>query len=310
MKKISIIIPCYNEEENVFEVHKQVKKVLSSYEKYSHEIIFIDNASIDKTVQNIKEIINEDRFTKLIVNSKNFGQSRSPFYAMLNAYGDAVILMVADLQTPAETIHQFIKNWEQGHKIVLGRRRKNKISRLRKSMNWIYYKFMNLMSEDGHIDNFIGFGLYDKSIIDLFRNFNIGTPYLRGLINEIGFEKKLVDYSEPQRLNGKTKNNIFSLISIVLTGLVSHSKAPLRFMIYLGLISSIISLIIGICYLILKLIYWDQFIIGLGPLVIGVYFIGSILLFSLGIVGEYIVSLINLVKNRPLVIEKERINFD
>ena len=310
MKKISIIIPCYNEEENVFEVHKQVKKVLSSYEKYSHEIIFIDNASIDKTVQNIKEIINVDRFTKLIVNSKNFGQSRSPFYAMLNAYGDAVILMVADLQTPAETIHQFIKNWEQGHKIVLGRRRKNKISRLRKSMNWIYYKFMNLMSEDGHIDNFIGFGLYDKSIIDLFRNFNIGTPYLRGLINEIGFEKKLVDYSEPQRLNGKTKNNIFSLISIVLTGLVSHSKAPLRFMIYLGLISSIISLIIGICYLILKLIYWDQFIIGLGPLVIGVYFIGSILLFSLGIVGEYIVSLINLVKNRPLVIEKERINFD
>lgn len=310
MKKISIIIPCYNEEENVFEVHKQVKKVLSSYEKYSHEIIFIDNASIDKTVQNIKEIIDVDKSTKLIVNSKNFGQSRSPFYAMLNAYGDAVILMVADLQTPAETIHQFIKNWEDGHRIVLGRRRKNKISRLRKSMNWIYYKFMNLMSEDGHIDNFIGFGLYDKSIIDLFRNFNIGTPYLRGLINEIGFEKKLVDYSEPQRLNGKTKNNIFSLISIVLTGLVSHSKAPLRFMIYLGLISSIISLIIGICYLILKLIYWDQFIIGLGPLVIGVYFIGSILLFSLGIVGEYIVSLINLVKNRPLVIEKERINFD
>tara|TARA_A100001015_G_scaffold303408_1_gene393003 strand:- start:3486 stop:4418 length:933 start_codon:yes stop_codon:yes gene_type:complete len=310
MKKISIIIPCYNEEENVFEVHKQVKEVVNCYDDILHEIIFIDNASTDKTVKKIKEIITKDKKTKLIVNAKNFGQSNSPFHAMLCSSGDAVVSMVADLQTPAKLIHEFIKHWKEGYKIVLGIRNKSQSSKLRKIINWFYYKTMEIITEHGHIQNFIGFALYDRQIVNIFKQFSGNEPYVRGMINEIGFEKKLVNYNEPLRQKGYTKNNFFTLLSIFLGGLVNYSKTPLRLMIFVGLISSLVSIFVSFFYLILKIIYWNEFSAGLAPLIIGVYLIGSLILLSLGIVGEYVANILDNVKKKPLVVEKERINFD
>lgn len=310
MKLLSVVLPCYNEEENIPIIYFELKNLLSTYKNYNYEIIFIDNASDDKTVYEIKKICKIDKNVKLIVNTKNFGQSRSPFYAMMQSKGDAVISMVSDLQMPVQTLIEFIKYWEKGYKIILGVRNKNKISLIRKLVNYFYYKIMSFLTEKNHLSNFAGFALYDKSIVNIMKNLNVGVPYIRSIIHEIGYEKKIIKYNEPKRIKGVTKNNFFSLLSIAINGIANHSRYPLRIMTLIGVISSILTLMVATYYLIMKLIFWDSFQLGLAPMIIGLYLIASILLFSLGMIGEYISVIIDLNKKDPLVYEKERINFD
>lgn len=311
VKKISIITPCFNEEENVDELYERIKSVLQNFKnKYKYEHIFIDNASTDLTVEKIKILSKKDKNVKLIVNSRNYGHIRSPFYGLMQAKGDAVMLLCSDLQDPPELIPDFIKKWEDGYKIVIGQKVSSKENRLMFLIRKLYYYLIRKFSEIEQVQNFTGFGLYDKRIIEILKTINDPYPYFRGLISEIGFERAIVEYEQPVRKRGKTKNNYYTLYDMAMTGFVNHTKVPLRLAVFIGIFTGIFSFIIALFYLVYKLIYWETFAAGTAPLVIGIFFIGSIQLFFIGIIGEYIGAIYTQVKNRPLVIEKERINFE
>lgn len=310
MKHISIMTPCYNEEENVREVYRQVKDVFAGLSGYTYEHIFIDNASKDKTVLILKEIAKEDKNVKIIVNARNFGHIRSPFHALLLANGDAVISIVADLQDPPPMIVDFIKKWEEGYKIVVGVKKQSEESPIMFRIRKGYYKFIGKLSEIEMIKDFTGFGLYDKKVIEILREINDPYPYFRGLIAEIGFEAAKIEYTQPARKWGITKNNFYTLYDMAMLGLTNHSKVPLRLATMLGFAMSLLSLLVAFGYFIYKLVFWESFTLGVAPIVIGLFFFSSVQLFFLGIVGEYIGSIYTQVLKRPLVIEKERINFD
>lgn len=309
-KLISIVTPCYNEEENVEELYLRVKKVVSAIPGYDYEHIFIDNASHDKTVDILRRIAGVDSTVKVIVNSRNFGHIRSPYYAMLQARGDAVISIVSDLQDPPDMISDFIKRWEAGYKIVVGIKNYSEESSVMFKIRKLYYRFTSRLSEVELLKDFTGFGLYDRKIIDVLRQINDPYPYFRGLITEIGFEIAKVGYTQPARRRGITKNNFYTLYDIGMLGITNHSKVPLRLAAMLGFAASVSSLFIAFCYLIYKLVFWNTFAVGVAPLVIGLSLFSSVQLFFLGILGEYIGSIHTQVLKRPLVIEKERINFD
>lgn len=309
-KKISIFTPCYNEEDNVEILYNEVKKVFEQLPQYDYEHVFIDNNSFDKTVEILKRIANQDKKVKIIVNARNFGHIRSPYYGLLQVTGDCVISVVADLQDPPELIPEFLKKWEEGYKIVTAVKKKSRENPLMFLLRKIYYNILAKFSEGEQIKNFTGFGLYDKSFIDVIRKIDDPYPYFRGLISEVGFQTISVEYTQPKRLHGKTKNNFYTLYDVGMLGFVNHSKLPLRLASFIGFTVALISLFVAIAYFVYKLVYWDDFKVGTAPLIIGLFFFSSIQLFFIGIIGEYIGAIHTQVRKRPLVIEKERINFD
>jgi len=309
-KKISIVTPCFNEEENVKEVYEQVKVIFDSLPHYDYEHIFIDNASTDSTVRILKQISLLDNNIKIIVNTRNFGHIRSPIYGLLQAQGDAVILLLSDLQDPPVLMKEFIKKWEDGYKIVIGIKNKSLENPLMFLIRKIYYVLIKKFAEIEQINNFFGYGLYDRKFIEVLRLINDPYPYFRGLINEIGFERAELLYTQVKRKRGKSKNNFYTLYDIAMLGFVNHSKVPLRLASFIGFIISVISFIISAVYLTYKLLYWKEFQLGLAPLIIGIFFFSSVQLFFIGILGEYVGAIYTQVQRRPMVIEKERINFE
>ncbi len=310
IKSISIVTPCYNEAENVQELHERVLKVMSSLYEFSYEHIFIDNASTDLTVEILKEIAAHDNRVKIIVNARNFGHIRSPYHALLQAKGDAVISIVADLQDPPEMIADFIQKWENGYKIVIGVKEKSEESPFFFAVRKFYYNLIGKLSEISLIKNFTGFGLYDQKVIEVLRQIDDPYPYFRGLICDIGFERAEIQYIQPVRRRGFTKNNFYTLYDMAMLGITNHSKVPLRLATMTGFAVAFFSLLLAFGYFLYKLIFWNSFTLGIAPLVIGLFFFGSVQLFFIGIIGEYIGSIHTQVLKRPLVVEKERVNFD
>ena len=309
MKKISIVSGCYNEEGNVGQIYMEVKKIFSDLPQYAYEYIFIDNCSCDRTVEILKEIAKNDKNVKIIVNNRNYGHIRSPFYGMLQASGDAVVCLTSDLQDPPSLIKIFLSKWEQGYKVIVGVRSKSEVNILMFMIRKFYYKFINSLSESKQLENFTGFGLYDKQVINEIRKIDDPYPYFRGMISEIGFNIAMVEFIQPKRKSGITNNSFYTLFDMAMLGLVSNSKVPLRLAIFMGMVCSIICFLSGLIYLVYKMLFWDRFQLGIAPLVIGVSFFFSVQLFFIGILGEYIGSIYTQVRKRPLVVEKERINF-
>ena len=309
MKLISIVTACYNEEDNVDDVYQQVKAVFADLPQYRYEHLFIDNASEDKTVEKLRAIATIDKNVKVIVNSRNFGHIRSPSYALLQAMGDAVISIVADLQDPPEMIKQFIAKWEHGYKVVIGVKPDSAESKIMFAVRHLYYRFITRIADVRLIKNFTGFGLYDQDIIKILRTYDDPYPYFRGLIAEIGFDVAEMPYSQPVRKRGITKNNLYTYYDMAMLGITSYSKIPLRFATISGFALSILSLSISMIYLVLKLIFWNSFNAGIAPVLIGVFFFSSVQLFFIGLLGEYIETIHRRVMRRPLVVERERINF-
>ena len=306
---ISIVTPCYNEEANAAEVYRQVKAVFDKLPEYTYEHIFIDNASKDRTVDILKEIAADDHNVKIIVNARNFGHIRSPYHALLQAQGDAVILLVADLQDPPGMIADFIKKWEEGYKVVLGVKNESKESALMFAVRKMYYNFINQVAEIDLTKNNTGFGLYDRKVIDVLKQIDDPYPYFRGLISDIGFESYKISYIQPVRKRGITKNNFYTLYDMAMLGITNHSKVPLRLAAMAGFLMSALSLLVAIGYFIAKLLFWNEFSLGMAPVIIGLFFFSSVQLFFIGIIGEYIGAIYTQVQKRPLVVEKERVNF-
>jgi polyisoprenyl-phosphate glycosyltransferase len=309
VKLISIVTACYNEEENVREVYERVRKAMAALPGYDYEHIFIDNASKDRTVTILRELAKEDRRVKVIVNVRNFGAIRSPSHAMLQARGDAVVLMASDLQDPPELIKEFVTKWEQGYKAVMSVKSKSEEPPIIFAIRKGYYRLLRRLSDVELVENATGFGLYDKQILDILRKLDDPYPYFRGQIAELGFEVAKVEFTQPRRKRGVTKLNFYTLFDFALLGMTSHSKVPLRLAMMLGFASAALSLFVALFYLVYKLIFWQSFQLGLAPLVVGIFFFSSVQLFFLGLVGEYVGSIHTRVRHMPLVIEKERINF-
>lgn len=309
-KLISIVTPCFNEEANVHKLCDRIRDAYASLPEYDFEHILIDNASTDNTVACIKTIAAEDKRVKLIVNCRNFGHLRSPLHAIFEARGDAVIGMASDLQEPPEMIPEFIRRWEQGFKVVIGTKEKSKESPVMFFLRRAFYRGINKISDTPLIENFSGFGLYDREVIEAIRATGDREPYFRGLIADLGYARAEIPFGQAKRERGITKNNFYSLYDTAMLGITSHSKLPLRLATMAGFSLSLISLLIALGYLFAKLLFWDSFTLGLAPVVIGVFFFGAVQLFFVGILGEYIGAIHTQMLKRPLVVEKERVNFD
>lgn len=311
MKKISILIPTYNEEENVVPLSQEIVKIFNNELKnYEYEIIFIDNYSKDKTKLLLTNLCRENNNIKAIFNAKNFGQFNSPYYGLCQTTGDCTILMCADFQDPIDMIPKFINEWESGYKIVCGIKTTSKENKIMYFLRSCYYRIIKKMSDVEQIEHFTGFGLYDKSFIDILKNLGDPTPFLRGIVAELGFERKDIPYEQAKRRAGKTSNNFYKLYDAAMLSFTSYTKIGLRLATIGGFIFSGISILVALVYFILKLIYWNTFAAGMAPIVIGVFFFGSVQLFFIGLVGEYIMNMNARIMNRPLVIEEKRINFE
>jgi glycosyltransferase involved in cell wall biosynthesis len=311
MKKISILIPTYNEEENVEPLSKEIINIFNDkLSDYDYEIVFIDNCSSDKTRIILSGLCSNNEKIKAIFNAKNFGQFNSPYYGLCQTNGECTILMCADFQDPIDMIPKFIEQWENGYKLVCGIKTTSKESKILYFLRTCYYKSIKKMSDVEQIEHFTGFGLYDKSFIDVLRNLGDSTPFLRGIVAELGFQRKDIPYEQPKRRAGKTSNNFYRLYDAAMLSFTSYTKIGLRVASIGGFVLSGVSIIIALVYLILKLVYWNMFPVGTAPIVIGLFFFGSIQLFFIGLVGEYIMSINTRIMNRPLVIEEKRINFD
>jgi polyisoprenyl-phosphate glycosyltransferase len=309
-KLISIVTPCFNEEENVESLYLAVKEIFDRRPNYTYEHIFIDNRSTDNTVPILKRLATADRNVKIIVNARNFGHIRSPHHAILQAKGEAVISIVADFQDPPEMIVEFLKKWEEGYRIVIGVKSRSQESPLFFAVRSLYYNLVSRFSEIELVKNFTGFGLYDRSVIEIIRKVDDPYPYFRGLICDIGFDRAEIEYLQPARKRGFTKNNLYTLFDIAMLGFTNHSKVPLRLATMAGFTLAVLSLLFAFFYFVYKLVFWQSFQVGIAPLVIGLFFFSSVQLLFIGIVGEYIGSIHTQVLKRPLVVEKERINFD
>jgi Glycosyltransferases involved in cell wall biogenesis len=311
MKKvISIVLPCFNEVENVRIISETVVGQMEKLVQYDYEIVFIDNCSTDGTRDELRLICKDNPRIKSIFNAKNFGQFNSPYYGMMQATGDAVILMASDFQDPVEMIPKFVAEWEKGYQIACGIKTSSRESKLLYALRSLYYKTIQKMSSVEQIEHFTGFGLYDKSFIQTMRELNDPMPFLRGIVAELGGSRKEIPYEQPKRRAGKTKNNWYSLYDAAMLSFTSYTKIGLRLATFGGLFAGAISMLIAIVYLVLKLVFWDSFDAGQAPLLIGVFLMGSIQLFFVGFLGEYIININNRVIHRPLVIEQERLNFD
>lgn len=309
-KTVSIVTPCFNEETNVREVCDRVRQVMERIGRFDYEHIFIDNASRDHTVAILKTLALADRRVKIIVNARNFGHLRSPMHGMFQARGDAVVLLFSDLQDPPELIEQMIHEWEQGTLMVLGIKNTSEENGL---MFWIrtkYYRLVNRLADLETYENFTGFGLYDRRVMDIVQSINDPYPYFRGIIAEIGLPHVKLFYNQKRRARGITKNNFYTLYDLAMLGITNFSKVPLRLLTFFGFGCALLSILISLGYTIYKLLFWNRFSVGIAPLVIGIFFFASVQLISLGILGEYIGAIHTQVLRRPLVTERERINFD
>lgn len=310
MKTISIVIPTYNEEENVIPMWKAVvSEITQNCSRYDYEIIFIDNCSQDNTQKLLENICEQDSHVKAIFNAKNFGQFNSPYYGLLQSKGDCTILQCADFQDPVEMISKFVKYWEEGYKIVVGIKTTSKENKIMYFLRSIYYKAIKKFSEVEQIEHFTGFGLYDKAFINVLRSLDDSSPFLRGLVAELGYKRKEIPYEQQRRRGGKTSNNFYTLYDAAMLSITSYTKIGMRLATFLGAVVSIVCFLIGIIYLILKLVYWDRFTAGMTPILIGMFFLGAIQMFFLGFIGEYILAINSRARKRPLVIEERRINF-
>jgi glycosyltransferase involved in cell wall biosynthesis len=310
VKLISIVSPCYNEQDNVEELYLRTRQTLDLFPQYRYEHIFIDNASTDNTVEILRELAAKDENVKVIVNARNFGHLRSPQHAILGAEGDAVAMLLSDLQDPPELIGEMIKEWERGTPVIVGIKNTSEESGLMYRIRTLYYRTVAGLTNVRVLEHFTGFGLYDRKIIDVLRTrFRDPYPYFRGMIAEIGLPYKAVYYNQKRRERGITKNNFYTLYDLAMLGITNLSKVPLRLVTFTGFIFAMLSALIGTGYLIAKLLFWNHFDIGIAPVVVGLFFFGSMQLVALGVIGEYIGSIHTMVQNRPLVIEKERINF-
>lgn len=310
MKLISIVASCLNEEENIGPLYERICEQFKSLPDYSFEIILADNASTDNTVDRIKEIAAKDKRVKLICNARNFGHIRSPTHAMMQAKGDAVISIASDLEDPPELIPAFIKKWEEGYRVVAGVKSKTQDTKLMSAVRWLFYKTIGRLSEVKQIQNFTGFGLYDRAIMEIIRQIDDPYPYFRGLIADIGFTHAEIPYLKPLRTRGITKNNFYTLYDMAMLGITSHSKLPIRLATMAGFTLSAISLLVALAYLGYKLLRWEDFSVGVAPILIGFFFFASVQLFFIGILGEYIACIHTQVLKRPLVVERERVNFE
>ncbi len=311
MKTISIVVPCYNEEENVEAMRNALVEMFGrDLPEYRYEILFIDNDSADRTREILRKLCKADKNVKAIFNAKNFGQFNSPYYAMLQTTGDCTVLMAADFQDPVEMVPRYVKEWENGYKIVIGIK---KSSQENKIMYWLrscYYKTIKKLSDVEQIEHFTGFGLYDRKFIQVLRELDDPTPFLRGIVAELGFKRKEIPYEQPKRRAGKTSNNFYKLYDAAMLSFTSYTKVGLRLATICGSICSAVSMVVALIYLVMKLLYWDRFPAGMAPLLIGMCFLGSVQIFFIGLVGEYVLTINSRMMKRPLVVEEERLNFD
>ena len=310
-KLISVVVPTYNEQENVVPLTDTLVKIFAEeLPEYDYEIIFIDNHSKDNTKTLIRRICSENPNVKAIFNARNFGQMRSPVYGFKQAYGDCVVRLNADFQDPPSLIPTFVREWEKGHKIVIGIKEKTEEGFFMAFVRRQYYKFLRKITDIGHIENFTGFGLFDKAFVDVVRNIHDPMPYFRGMVAEFGFEYKTILYQRPNRRAGKSKNHFYTLYDVAMIGITSYSKVMLRLASFLGFIIGGLSFLVALVYFIMKLVHWDWFRSGIAPLVIGVFFLGGVQLFFIGLLGEYVLAINSRVLDRPLVVEEERLNFN
>ena len=313
MKKISVMIPCFNEEDNVVDIGNAIEKeILDKLPEYDYEICYVDNASTDRTRELIEQQCSSNKKFKAIFNVTNFGQFNSPFHGICSLYGDCVIPICADFQDPVEMIPVFVHEWEKGHKIVSGVKSSSKENGFVYLLRTLYYKLIKNMSSVKMIEHFTGFGLYDQSFIKLLRELNDPLPFMRGIVAEYGdgFNLTTVEYEQPKRRAGKTHNNFYTLYDAAMLSITSYTKVGLRLMTWLGFIIGFLDLIVAMVYLILKLINWYNFNAGYAPMIIGMFFLGAVQLAFMGFMGEYILNINTRVINRPVVVEERRINFD
>lgn len=311
MKKISILIPCYNEEENVVPISEAVvQTVTEQLRGYDYELVFIDNCSTDKTRELLERLCAENPKIKAIFNVKNFGQFNSPFYGMLQTTGDCVVTLCCDFQDPVELIPVFVREWENGYNIVCGVKASSLENPILRGLRTFYYKLIKKFSDVDIIEHFTGFGLYDKSFIEVLRGLDDNRPFIRGIVAELGGKRKEIKYEQPRRRAGKTHNNLLTLYDAAMLSFTSYTKIGLRLATFVGFGIGFLSAVIGFVYLIMKLILWEQFSAGIAPVLIGMFFLGSVQLMFIGILGEYILNINSRVIKRPLVVEEKRINFE
>ena len=310
MSKISIVTNCWNEVENIPVFYARCMAELKKHPEYDYEFVVEDNLSTDGTREVLRELAAKDPKFKVILNANNFGHIRSPFNALLNMSGDLAVFLCSDLQEPPEMISEFLKKYEEGYKVVCGVRADTRSGWLMEKLRGVYYSMLRKFSPgETIIQKFTGFGLYDRCFIDALKKFHEPYPYFRGLVSEIGFKRCEVPFVQAKREHGVTKNNFFTLYDMAMTGFVNHTKLPLRLAVFTGFVVGICSILIALGYLVAKLVWWNTFQLGLAPLVIGMFFLGAVQLFFIGVIGEYLGAVWTQVKNKPLVIEEERINF-
>lgn len=307
---VTIVTPTYNEEKNIEKVYQEVKNIFFKIRDIDYIHLFIDNNSKDNSQKILRKIAGEDKKVQVILNRSNYGHIRSPFHAIKQTNSDATIFLVCDLQDPPEIILEFIERWKKGSKLVVGVKKTSKENPFLFFLRKTYYKILNSITSENLQENFLGFGLYDREVVNFLKTIEDPEPYLRGIVIESGFEPDVVYYDQEIRKKGFTKNNFLTLYDLAIIGITSYSKAPLRIIVLISFLLAFISFFISLIYFVYKLLYWSEFQIGIAPIIILFTFLFSIILFFLGIIGEYILSIHVRLRNRPLVLEKERINFD
>ncbi|MCA2968827.1 MAG: glycosyltransferase family 2 protein [Acidobacteriaceae bacterium] len=311
MKTISIVTPCYNEQDNAVELCSRIRKAMAEFPQYRYEHVLIDNCSTDHTVAVLKELASQDTNIRIIVNARDFGPMRSHMHAMFQASGDAVIMMASDLQDPPEMIGDFIREWECGFPMVLAIKTASQENKLMFLIRKAYYALINNLASIRTFENFTGFGLYDRRVVEIVKAFGDPYPYFRGMIAEIGLPHAEITFTQPRRLGGISKfSSFYKLYDVGMIAITNLSKIPLRAVTFFGFVSSVLSLLVGLLYLVYKLVYWYSFSVGVAPLVIGLFFFSSVQMLALGIIGEYLGSVHTYVQRRPLVVERERVNFE
>lgn len=310
-KKLSVVSGCLNEEGNLQEFYDRVRAVLAEHPQYSHEIIIADNCSTDGSRAILRRLAARDRDFKVIFNANNFGPVRSGYNAFLQATGDAVVLMSSDLQDPPELIGEMIRKWQEGYRVVAAVKSRSGRSGPMALLRRLYYRLLARVSDhDRIIQNFTGFGLYDRKFMDALKRYHDPLPYFRGFVSEIGFRRCEIEFVQPPRKRGRSKHDFLTLYDVAMTGFVNHSKLPLRLATFCGFFLAGASLLIAVSYLVYKLLFWETFSLGMAPLVIGVFFFSAVQLIFVGIIGEYVGAILTQVKDHPLVIEDEKLNFD
>ena len=310
MRKISLFTPCYNESENIQLLYDKVTEVMKTVPEYDYEYVIIDNCSTDGTQEILREIASKDKRVKVILNLKNFGPSRSGAYGLFQTTGECAVNFAADFQDPPEMIPEFLKKWEEGHKVVWGKKTGSDEKVLIHGLRKIYYKTIKALSDNEQYEDITGFGLYDREVIDKLRQYSRPTPNFRNMISEFGYEVSFIDFHQPLRRAGKSSYNLFRYMNIAINDIVNTSKVPLRLGTYFGAIIAFISIIIGIFNVVLKFMYWDSYDAGTASITAGIFFLGAVQIMFIGIIGEYVGEILNRMNKTPMVIEKERINFD